>query len=69
MGVGRERHTQFAKQGEVCVTALQRGPAGDWAVALAIDLRLALPDGREVIVRKQVSVRATQQVGRRRSAQ
>lgn len=67
MSVGREHHTQFGQRGELRVIALERAPAGDWTVAVSIDLSLGLPDGREVVVQKRVRIKATQQIGRRRA--
>lgn len=66
MSVVREHHTDFERHGVISATALHRAAAGGWTVELSIDLRLVLPDGREVRVRREsLSLLASEQIGRR----
>ena len=54
--------------GKVAVPKVCRAAAGYWTVTFDIDFSVKLPDGRQVIVRKQIDVRATEQRGRKPSA-
>ena len=65
--VEREIHKRFSQCGEINAVKLVRGAAGGWSVHLVLDVAYQLPDGRQVIVKRHIGVRATEQIGRKRN--
>lgn len=63
--VKRESHTKFVQRGGIKAAKLVRGAAGGWSVKLVVDVAYELPDGRQVIVKRHIGVRATEQIGRK----
>lgn len=67
MGVEKETVELPAFAGGVTIPFVRRGSSGAWSVDLDIDLCIQVDDGRDILVRKRVTVKATEQRGRRRS--
>lgn len=68
MGVEREQVVGVLYEGKAMPLTASRGASGGWSVEFDLNFRILIGDGREVIVRKRVTTRATEQRGRRRKA-
>jgi hypothetical protein len=66
MGVEKEEVNVPWAVGSAVVTRIVRGQAGRWSAEFDLNFRIAVGDGREVFVRKFVSVTANEQRGRKR---
>jgi hypothetical protein len=65
--VDREEHTRFSHTPNAASPIrVRRAPAGGWFVDMKVDVQIDLPDGRQVIVSNEVTVRATRYVGFKR---
>jgi hypothetical protein len=65
--VEREEHTRFAcTPNAASPIRVRRAAGGQWFVDMKVDVTVTLPDGREVIVSNEVTVKATKYVGFKR---
>lgn len=65
MGIEKETIANPCFDGVVRVATARRGASGAWSADLDLNLRIQVGDGREVLIRKHVSVKATEQIGRK----
>lgn len=65
--VERESVEQPFALGSVSVPRAVRQKNGEWSVEFEIDFRVKIDDTRDVYVRRTLSVRATEQRGRKRA--
>lgn len=65
MAVEKEHFDLLSHEGEVVPISASRGANGDWTIELEAKLRIFIGDGREIVVKKTLRTKATQQRGRR----
>lgn len=65
MGVPRETVSFPFAVGSVKVPQAVRGENGRWSVEFRIEFRVRIDDTRDVLVRRTVSLQATEQLGRK----
>lgn len=67
MGVEREEIVEPGFAGTVVPVRAVRCENGQWSVELVIDLTVMVDDSRKLRIYRQISVRANDQIGRKRA--
>lgn len=67
MGVERERIEWPKSSGSAIVTGATRQANGDWSIQVAMKFRVIIDETRDVYLERTVSVRASEQRGRKRA--